>query len=155
MKKASIILLGIVVVSIVFFALGGDRLIKNSIGSFLGYGTCPNCGDSWWWKENGVIDMDYGQPEKRDATGVISIKEGKGYTIEGEMPGISITVTSTSGVMICNECLAHPERLDPDKIALDLISTGWGLEKVALVKNAVKRYIKEKTGTTPESKMGN
>ena len=31
------------------------RWLKNLIGKSLHYGTCPNCGDSWWWKKSGGI----------------------------------------------------------------------------------------------------
>ena len=31
------------------------RWLKNLIGKSLHYDTCPNCGDSWWWKESGGI----------------------------------------------------------------------------------------------------
>lgn len=29
-----------------------SRRVKNRIGSFLGYGDCPRCGDNWWWKSH-------------------------------------------------------------------------------------------------------
>jgi len=31
------------------------RWLKNLIGKYQHYGTCPNCGDSWWWKKSGGI----------------------------------------------------------------------------------------------------
>lgn len=37
------------------------RMIKNLIGNFLEYGSCPNCGDSWWWKES--KEIPYGKEE--------------------------------------------------------------------------------------------
>jgi hypothetical protein len=27
------------------------KKLKNTIGRNLHYETCPNCGDSWWWKK--------------------------------------------------------------------------------------------------------
>jgi len=33
----------------------GQGHVKNLIGSALGYSSCPNCGDSWWWKEDGTL----------------------------------------------------------------------------------------------------
>lgn len=46
MFKKIIILLVILLLSMIIF----DRPIKNLTGSFLAYGHCPNCHDSWWWK---------------------------------------------------------------------------------------------------------
>jgi hypothetical protein len=31
------------------------KWLKNLIGDRLHYETCPNCGDSWWWKPAGGI----------------------------------------------------------------------------------------------------
>lgn len=30
----------------------------NAAGDTLGYGTCPNCGDSWHWKSHRAISYD-------------------------------------------------------------------------------------------------
>ena len=36
------------------------RFIKNRIGSFLGYGGCVRCRDSWWWKKEHNIPVHCG-----------------------------------------------------------------------------------------------
>jgi hypothetical protein len=121
-----IVVFSIVVLLIVSREAGGGRIVKNSIGNFLGYGTCPNCGDSWRWKESSFIC--YGQ-----------LEEGKDYTIKGNIPGAFFGGIS-SAVMICKECLLHPKSLNPDKIEKDLINSSWELRQAALAKIAVAHY---------------
>lgn len=99
---------GIIIVPILIYAVfvfGGFRWFKNRIGSLLGYGSCPNCGNSWWLNKYGDIFYD-----------------------------------KNSGVLICNYCLKHPDRLDPDHIIVSLIKSRWRPEKAKLVWLAVGRY---------------
>lgn len=37
--------------------------IKNIIGDFKGYGSCPHCNDSWYWKEILHIQYDVNLPQ--------------------------------------------------------------------------------------------
>lgn len=112
---------------LLFIAIFRTGWLGNPIGSFLHYGTCPNCGDSWFWKSNG------------------SIKFGKIKDLSSEygtpsMPFIEIQ----HGVMICKECLANPAGLDEVKIEQDLFKYEWPPEDAAQVKEAVIRYKKER-----------
>jgi hypothetical protein len=50
------------------------------------FGSCPNCGGSWEWKQSGSIPIE----------GIL-----------GE-------------VLICIDCLKHPERLNITRIAINL-----------------------------------
>lgn len=44
---------------------GWSRAVKNWIGSKNGFTTCPNCGDSLWWKPTGGIQYDSDFPCSR------------------------------------------------------------------------------------------
>jgi transcription elongation factor Elf1 len=44
------------------------RRIKNYIGKLKGYSTCPNCNDSWYWKESDSLMFS-------DDTSVLICKE--------------------------------------------------------------------------------
>lgn len=89
---------------------GSSRDQLNTTGSRLGFSSCPNCLDSWYWKEAGHITYE-------------------------SQPGFSFAV------MICTECLANPQRIDPKWIRENLIASGWPEEKVALAVEAIKREI--------------
>ena len=75
---------------------------------------CPNCGNPFMSKEN-IGSLTY----KKDAN-------------------------FSSGIIICKECLAHPERLDARKIEQKLIEYKWSAEDIKLVKKAVEEYKKMK-----------
>lgn|GEM_PF-564301 len=45
-----------------------DRFEKNLIGDSMGYGRCPNCGDSWWWKSSDSVWIN-------ESRGVLICKE--------------------------------------------------------------------------------
>ncbi|MDO8516942.1 MAG: hypothetical protein Q7S33_02350 [Nanoarchaeota archaeon] len=86
---------------------------KNFIGSnLLGYSTCPNCGDSWWWKESKSITFD-------SNINAIIFEEG---------------------VMICKECVLNPKTLDENRICKNLLKWSWDEEKVQKVKEAIIQY---------------
>ncbi len=82
------------------------RFVKNCIGFFDGYGSCPNCGDRWNWKTSGSI------------------------TFEGDC-------SSSSGVMVCNECLSEPPKLVVDRIVKDLKHSMWPQNEIESVKMAI------------------
>jgi len=95
--------------------IGIPRGLKNFLGSIRGFGSCPNCGDSWSWKPHrSIILKKENIPvviKTRDETGAIIIQEG--------------TVPCTGGIMICKECLENPAKLDPERIKHDLLLVGW------------------------------
>lgn len=104
----------------------GTRGIKNFIGSRMGYGSCPNCGDSWQWKTSSSLsytDVEIVRKvisNERIATGMINAQKG---------------------IMLCAECISNPETLDLIKIRKDLEKTeGWGKEEIDLVIDSVKKY---------------
>lgn len=88
------------------------RWLKNYIGSFKGFGGCPNCGDSWGWKPSGFIT----------------------YLPDEGLPSISF------GVMICEECLEHPEALNVEQILKDLRGHGWNQPSLELVESALANH---------------
>lgn len=104
---------------------------ENLVGSLKGYGDCPNCHDSWMWKESGHITYT-------------NLEEGKDYAVKGNRDHI-VTLFASAGVMICKECLEHPERLNPDRIKKDLVKSDWKEEKADLAAKAVARYKAEHT----------
>lgn len=140
MKKSAICLLVAIVSLVVFWTTGGGSWIQNCMGSFLGFGNCPNCGDSWSWKEFG--DIHYGE-----------LQEGKDYTIS--KPDFVVAVHVSAAVMICKECLVKAERLDPIRIEKDLIDHGWSLEDAVLAKAAVIRYKEERLQNQQEKNNKN
>ena len=55
MKKTIIVVLTVIAL-VACCSWVEQRHIKNFIGSdILGYGRCPNCDDSWWWKDFGYL----------------------------------------------------------------------------------------------------
>jgi len=126
MKKVIFFFTIIVTVVILFRAK-----IMNFIGHNLGYGTCPNCGNSWYWVDSGGIDYK-------------TLKKRKGFDVIGDTKSIIITVGDIShGIMICKKCLANPEDLDPKKIRANL---SWGPEEIELAIHAIKKFKKERSG---------
>ena len=47
---------------------------------------------------------------------------------------------SSSGVLICKECLAYPNKLNTIKITSNLFDHGWDTISVMKVANAVAKY---------------
>lgn len=110
-KRAFCVLLLVIAVTLVATVPNQtpDRLAKNMVGDILGFGRCPNCGDSYWWKPAGSIHY-------------------------------RVTDSGMRGVTICKECLAHPEKLDENRIEKNLLVYRWPPAKAALVHQAVKMY---------------
>lgn len=52
----------------------------------------------------------------------------------------AITDNGMYSVMVCNQCLAHPDRIDPEKAYDNLIHYGWDSSKAARVKNGIVRF---------------
>jgi len=105
------------------------RWIKNTIGSFLGYGSCPNCGDSWWWKSDGSIP--YSPIREREIQKIVSNKA----------PATSLPIfKATYGVMMCTKCIEAPNSIEEKRIAEDLRKYGWEEDDVAQVVSAIKEF---------------
>jgi len=83
------------------------KMGKNLLGTVRGFGCCPNCGDCWSWKASGSIIYE------------------------------TFDQYNASGVMICNECLENPDKLDVDRIAAKLTTYGWGSDDVLRVRTAI------------------
>ena len=108
-KRWFLLILALVAISIPV------RGIDNIKGDVRFISDCPNCGDSWYWKESGVLT--YRQNSDN----------------------------SSSGVMICQECLDNPAGLHVNRIAFMLwwppgLGISWEAENIELVKQAVRQY---------------
>lgn len=53
----------------------------------------------------------------------------------------SLMYTQAFCVLICEECLSHPKRLNPQRIEQDLIGCKWEPERAALAKKAIENYV--------------
>lgn len=101
------------------------KFIKNLIGSLVGYGNCPNCGDSWVWKDTGSIPY-----------------EGKEPSVKVEDGELIFTIGYVKSICICTECLARLDLLDTKKILSDLKKSGWKNEDLEKAEVSIK-YFKE------------
>ena len=102
------------------------RKARNFIGSQLGFGSCPNCGDSWHWKISGSLPYNDLKivnkviSDERIATGMVSAQKS---------------------ILLCQECLNNPEKLDLENIRRDLDDTeDWEKEEIGLVIESIKKY---------------
>ncbi|MEK7640542.1 MAG: hypothetical protein AAB389_00905 [Patescibacteria group bacterium] len=93
--------------------------LLNLIGWMLGYGSCPNCKASWWWKASTRITWWCGNLEARNVS---------------------------AGVTICKSCYTSPTLLDPRVVAHALDKKGWSWEQIEFACSAVDRH---KQGYTP------
>jgi len=73
MKKYAPLLLGLIISAVVV----DSAPVKNLMCGMLGYGSCPNCGNSWYWNEAGSIM--YG-----------SLEEGRDFTVTGDVSNIAV-----------------------------------------------------------------
>jgi len=99
---------------------------KNLSGHVLGFGACPHCGDSWFWKESGSVPFR-------------TLVEGEDYELEGNEDG-KFDIRVTSGFMVCQECLDNYNELDELKIEQELVKSGWSIEEAAEAREAVEKY---------------
>jgi len=102
--------------------------VKNFVGSALGYGACPNCGNNWFWAESGNI-------------WIRELEEGTDFSVTGGSDDHT-TIIVGSGLMICKECLSDPDKLDANRIGDDLLNSEWGPEEVTRAKQAVNAFKK-------------
>ncbi|MCX6764833.1 MAG: hypothetical protein NTU58_04010 [Candidatus Nealsonbacteria bacterium] len=100
------------------------RKIKNWIGGLKGFGTCPNCRDSWWWKE--IDGIEY------SATG--------GYLNLADLNAKIPMKFCIKEIMICKECLSDPKKLDLDKIRQNLEKYPSWIPYVPKALEAIKEY---------------
>lgn len=121
------VFVGLVIALLVLTVVVTSNPVKNFAGSSLGYGTCPNCGDSWFWTESGDIWLG-------------ELKEGNDFSIMGDSSHTSIIVNE--GLMICKKCLSNPDKLDADRIGDDLLKSEWEPEKVVRAKRAINAFKK-------------
>ena len=88
------------------------RKLKNFIGNIRGFPACPNCGDSFYWKEYGSVF----------------------YDTRPTVPGKFRKRT----VEFCKECLSNKEKLDEQEISSYLTDKeGWTKGKIRLVTGTV------------------
>lgn len=124
--KVAVCIFGVLVVLVIVIS---SNSVRNSIGSMLGYGGCPNCGSSWLYAKPDTITYE-------------KLKEGKDFFMTGNACDHMHVIATNSGVMICKTCLQNPSKLNVDRIANDLRKCGWESEKVELVKLAIIAYKK-------------
>lgn len=55
-------------------------------------------------------------------------------------PASSLQYSETRVIIICKDCLTHPEKLSEDRIKKNLLACSWTAEKAALIHQAVKEY---------------
>ncbi len=101
---------------LVYIPVRGIDNIKGDVRFEL---TCPNCFDSFYWKEDG--SLTYWEADPPPTFG-----------------------HSASAVTICNQCLDNPEGLGPNRIAFGLWWPlgigGWDKQGTDMVKDAVRKY---------------
>ncbi|NQT49107.1 hypothetical protein HQ571_00255 [Candidatus Kuenenbacteria bacterium] len=132
-------LLAVLLVVVGVIALSGTQLAKNTFGTFLGVGSCPNCNTTWNETEHGSV------PYKKAVQGVdfnVQIENGTAEDI-----GLK-SASGTYGVMLCNECLDHPERLNTTQIHQHLLDHGWSKDDAEAAKIAIEQYKQEKSEET-------
>lgn len=119
---------GILVV-VLGFCLGvvicRSAYVKNLAGQMNGYGSCPNCGDNWSWKQSGVLELS---PAYGNAG------------LESDSSPMVPQVNITAGIMICRECLNNPDKLNSGKITKALVKYKWPSQEVELAREAVDSY---------------
>ncbi len=99
------------------------RAIKNLIGKMIGFGCCPNCSDSYFWKPTGSFIYE-GKP-----TGLTKQEDGK----------MVLNIGIQRGVLLCTECINEPTRLDAERIASNLEKCGWEKDDTNKVLSAVDK----------------
>ena len=124
------LLLGGVIGSLFLLVFLNTQFGKNVMGNQLGFGTCPNCDDNWWWKEH-----NKGLIYKALAPDDIFIETSPGINIIG--------IYGSVGMMMCDECMEHPENLDEERIALSLTDSEWPENNIEAVRIALRQYRKE------------
>ena len=98
------------------------RPFRNFFGYLNGYGSCPNCGDRWNWKQRSRIIYE-------DACcGPVGVSRG---------------------VAMCTECLGKPSSLNPERISQKLRKCNWDQAKIKLAHAAVVRFKREKIPCEP------
>src|SRR3989338_9611455 len=73
------------------------RPFLTLVGRRQGFGSCPNCGDSWSWK----------QPTDRRYNG----SQGEAW--------------APVSVVICVECAKHPSRINFTRVRKNLVRSEW------------------------------
>ena len=102
------------------------KKILNIIGRYKGYSGCPNCGDSWFWKD----------------------KNHRGEFIEFKRERVGVGISST-GIPICIECASTPEKFDAKRIMRNLKKTAaWSREDTILAEKALETYIQKRSTET-------
>jgi hypothetical protein len=129
MARLSSFLIGLLIGLVILLIAANIPVCKNLMGDLAGFGDCPNCGDSWAWKE--YSSLDYQISSDPEADGLI--------TVEGAEDVGLISVSMSCGMLICTECKAHPESIDAARVARDLKESQWSDENIAMVVLAIEK----------------
>jgi len=91
------------------------KIVSNALGKIFDYGSCPNCDDSWRWKESEefVFEID------EDGT--------------------------QRSIAICTDCLANPSGLDAERMGCNVNRHRWKWKrsKIRRIKAAIVEYQKQ------------
>lgn len=114
--RATIVICFLAVISIVLHIKYIEPKIynnyKNKTGDVLGYGRCPNCNNTY-----------YGEKM------INGVKHRDDYS-------------SSVGVSLCQNCINHPEKLNPKTIAINLKMKNWTEEEISEVQVAINKFKK-------------
>jgi len=84
------------------------KTVRNVFGTVLGFGCCPNCGDSWSWSPHGSITYQ-------------EFDDG-----------------SANCFMLCIKCAVSPPKIDVDRITSTLLKhDGWEQSEVDMVREVL------------------
>lgn len=115
--RATIVICFLTVISIFlhikYFEPKISSYFKNKTGDVLDYGRCPNCNNTY-----------YGEKM------INGVKHRDDYS-------------SSVGVNLCQKCIDHPEKLNPDTIAINLKMKNWTEEEISEVQIAINKFKKE------------
>lgn len=103
------------------------NFIKNIIRKYRerNWGSCPNCGTNW-------VYLKYKRSEAKKTGEWI-----KQRSIRFKPLPTQPFQFGGEGILICNDCLDNPERLDSEKIYKDLLSSDWSVNDALLAKKAI------------------
>ena len=125
MKRLIVIISASVLFVALVFAIALTVPAKNLIGNMLDYPECPNCENSLFWINAGIV------------------KYGISKTIEEQDTGMFYTLVLNRGVLICTKCLYDLKSLDSIRIANKLLLLGYSTEEIYLIIDAVNNYKRE------------
>lgn len=87
---------------------------KNIVGGIMGYGKCPNCENSFFWKEKEWISYGF---------------DGAGFYLP------------TGTLPFCKKDITHPLELNENRIRKNLRRSGWDERSINMILASIGAYI--------------